>query len=200
MTESEGRPSPGLDRRDFMATMAGVAASAWVAADPEVLRVTAAFAAQGPAKPGAPARYQVLTAAQVRELDAVTSTIVPTDDTPGAREARVVRFIDRSLATWAKDQKPQMVEALKALGDFVAAQRNGNRSFAAIPAAERTKVLEAFEQAHGAEFNGGFWFPTMSGMFSDPSYGGNFNKVGWSLMGFRDQFSWAAPFGYYDRG
>lgn len=200
MTENERKASTGLDRRDFMATMAGVAVSAWVAADPEVLRATAAFAAQGPAKPGAPVRYQVLTPAQVRELDAVTSTIVPTDGTPGAREARVVRFIDRSLATWAKNQKPQLEGALKVLGDFIAAQRSGNRSFAAIPAAERTKVLEAFEQAHGAEFNGGFWFPTMSGMFSNPSYGGNFNKVGWSLMGFRDQFSWSAPFGYYDRG
>jgi gluconate 2-dehydrogenase gamma chain len=189
MTES------GIDRRNFVAALGGVAASAWVAVNPETLHAAAAYAAQAAAQ----ARYQVLTAAQVRELDAVTSTIVPTDTTPGARETRVVRFIDRSLATWAADQKPQMTDALKALGDFVAAQRNGNRSFAAIPAAERTKVLEAFEQAHGREFNGGFWFPTMSGMFSNPSYGGNFNKVGWSLMGFRDQFSWATPFGYYDR-
>jgi len=193
MTEKGNSP---LGRRDFVATLGGVAASAWVAANPESLRAAAAFAAQA----GTQVRYQVLTPAQVRELDAVTSTIVPTDDTPGAREARVVRFIDRSLATWAKDQKPQIEAALKVLSDFVAAQRNGNRSFAAIPATERTKVLEAFEQAHGAEFSGAFWFPTMSGMFSNPSYGGNFNKVGWSLMGFRDQFSWAAPFGYYDRG
>lgn len=196
----------GLDRRDFVAALTGVAASAWFSADPELIRAAAAFAAQTGAsrapqgaKPAAPVRYQVLTAAQARELDAVTSTIVPTDSTPGAREARVVRFIDRSLATWAKDQKPQIEGALKVLGDFVATQRNGNRSFAAIPAAERTKVLEAFEQAHGGEFNGGFWFPTMSGMFANPSYGGNFNKVGWSLMGFRDQFSWSTPFGYYDR-
>ena len=58
---------------------------------------------------------------------------------------------------------------------------------------------ELLEQAHGGEFNGGFWFPTMSGMFANPSYGGNDNKVGWKLVGFDDKFSWQAPFGYYDR-
>ena len=30
-------------------------------------------------------------------------------------------------------------------------------------------------------------------------YGGNANKSGWKLVGFDDKFSWAAPFGWYDR-
>ena len=50
----------------------------------------------------------------------------------------------------------------------------------------------------GGEF-GALLFPTMAGMFTNPSYGGNANKVGWALMGFTDQFSWKPPFGYYDR-
>ncbi len=185
-----------VSRREALAALTGVTVSAWAAADPRMLGSVAAYVQQAAAQ-GA---YQVLTAAQVRELDAVTSTIVPTDDTPGAREARVVRFIDRSLATWAKDQKPEVEAALKALAEFVAKERPGVRTFAAVPVADRTKLLEAFEQAHGDEFNGGFWFPTMAGMFANPSYGGNANKVGWSLMGFKDQFSWAPPFGFYDRG
>jgi hypothetical protein len=36
-------------------------------------------------------------------------------------------------------------------------------------------------------------------MFANPEYGGNFQKTGWKLIGFTDQFSWAAPFGWYDR-
>lgn len=184
-----------FNRRDFIAALSGIGVSAWVAADPAVLRPVVNFVAN--AKPQD--KYGVLTPEQVRELDAVTSTIVPTDDTPGAREAKIVRFIDRSLGTWAKDQKPQLDGALKALGDFVAKKRKGNRSFAAVPVAERTKLLEDFEKAHGGEFNGGFWFPTMAGMFANPSYGGNDNKIGWKLVGFDDRFSWQAPFGYYDR-
>lgn len=188
-----------VNRREFVSalgTLGGLAASAWAIGNPAELRAAAVHAeASAPQD-----KYQVLNAEQVRELDAVTSTIVPTDGTPGAREARVVRFIDRSLATYAKDQKAQIEGALKALGDFTAAQRSGNRSFAAVPVAERTTLLEAFERAHGGDFNGGFFFPTMIGMFANPSYGGNAGRVGWQLMGFTDQFSWSAPFGYYDRG
>ena len=40
---------------------------------------------------------------------------------------------------------------------------------------------------------------TMLGMFSNPSYGGNFEKSGWKMLGFVDQFAWTPPFGYYDR-
>ncbi len=185
----------GISRRDAVAALTGVAASVWTAADPRVAQA-AAYAARARAGQA----YQTLTAAQARELDAVTATLVPTDDTPGAREARVVRFIDRSLATWAKDQKPAMTAALTALGDFTASKRDGNRSFAAVPPAERTALLEEFEKTHPDAFNGAFWFPTMAGMFANPSYGGNANKAGWRLMGFTDQFSWAPPFGYYDHG
>ena len=184
-----------LSRRAFVAAMSGAAASVWLAASDAELHAAALQAAQA----GAQDKYEVLTPAQVRELDAVTSTIVPSDGTPGAREAKVVRFIDRSLNDWAKEQKPQIEASLKALSDFVAKNRRGTATFSAVPEADRTKLLERFEKAHGDEFNAGFWFPTIAGMFTNPSYGGNANKVGWSLMGFKDQFSWAAPFGYYDR-
>jgi gluconate 2-dehydrogenase gamma chain len=187
--------SGGTNRREFVAALGGIGVSAWLAADPALLRPVVDFVEQAQPQD----KYDVLTPEQVRELDAITSTLVPTDDTPGAREAKVVRFIDRSLAGWAKDQKGQLENSLKVLGDFVAKQRRGNRSFAAAPLAERAKLLERFEQAHGGEFNGGFWFPTMCGMFANPSYGGNENKIGWKLVGFDDRFSWSPPFGFYDR-
>ena len=40
----------------------------------------------------------------------------------------------------------------------------------------------------------------MLGMFSHPVHGGNYQKIGWKLIGYVDQYSWAPPFGYYDRG
>lgn len=185
-----------VSRREFVAAAAtGMAVSAWLAPGNGELHAAAVYAEQA----GAQDRYTVLTPDQARELDAVTSTLIPSDGTPGAREARVVRFIDRSLGTWAKAQKPALEGALKALAEYVAKERAGTASFAALKPADRTKVLEAFEQTHGNEFNGGFFFPTMAGMFAHPSYGGNANKVGWALVGFKDQFSWQAPFGWYDR-
>jgi gluconate 2-dehydrogenase gamma chain len=182
-----------VSRRDFVAASTGVAASAWLVNHVGVGEALA-YAAQA----ASGARYAALTPAEVRELDAVTSTLVPSDGTPGAKEAHVVRFIDRSLATWAKDQKKGLEDALAALAKYTGEQRPGTTSFATLPAADRVKVMEGFEKDHGAEF-GALFMPTVAGMFTNPSYGGNANKVGWALMGFTDQFSWKPPFGYYDR-
>ena len=40
---------------------------------------------------------------------------------------------------------------------------------------------------------------TLLGMFSSPKYGGNFQGIGWKMMGFEDQHVFTPPFGYYDR-
>jgi gluconate 2-dehydrogenase gamma chain len=49
---------------------------------------------------GTSGKTSFLTASEAADIDAVAARIVPTDDTPGAREAGVVYFIDRALATF----------------------------------------------------------------------------------------------------
>jgi gluconate 2-dehydrogenase gamma chain len=184
-----------LTRRGFVGAMAGAAAATWLSASWSDLNAAAAHAAE--AAPDAP--YQVLTRLEVKELDAITAQLVPTDDTPGAREAHVVRFIDRSLATWAKDEHAGMQRALGKVSAAVSARVPGSTSFASLGDADQKAVLtelhekdpETFFAIHG---------PTVVGMFSLPKHGGNFGKVGWKLLGFKDQFSWVPPYGYYDRG
>ncbi len=39
---------------------------------------------------------------------------------------------------------------------------------------------------------------SLAGMFAMPSYGGNRDHVGWSLLGFPHQHAWQPPFGHYD--
>jgi hypothetical protein len=36
-------------------------------------------------------------------------------------------------------------------------------------------------------------------MLASPEHGGNFEKIGWKMIGFDDRFVWTAPFGWYDR-
>ena len=84
------------------------------------------------------ARLSFLSAAEAADVEAVAAQIIPTDDTPGAREAGVVYFIDRALATFlsqlATDYRAQLT-------DFQATFREhhpGAASFAALtPAAGR---------------------------------------------------------------
>ena len=177
-----------------MASMAGGVASTWLLAHASDVEAAAAYAAGvAEAEP-----YAHLSAEEARELDAITAAIIPTDDTPGAREAHVVRFIDRSLGTFAQDQREPLTKTLHAVADVVEKKHPGTRSFAALSNDEQNAVLqELFDKEKPTFFE--VRNMTMAGMFANPEYGGNTNKIGWKLIGFVDQYSWAPPFGYYDR-
>jgi gluconate 2-dehydrogenase gamma chain len=185
---------PGFSRRDFVASLAGASAATWLSASWSELHAAGTHAASAAQQES----WQVLKPDQVRELDAVTAQLVPTDDTPGAREAHVVRFMDRSLATFAKAQKPELEAALKKLNELVASHFPGATSFASLGDAEQITVLKDWEATDRRTFST-IHGATIVGMFCNPEYGGNYNKTGWKLLGFKDQFSWAPPFGYYDR-
>lgn len=183
-----------LDRRDFVAALVGGATAAFVTANWTEIRAVGVLAAATPQ--GAP--YRSLTADQVRELDAITATLVPTDDTPGAREAQVVRFMDNALATFWKERQPGLPKFLAEISGLVEKRAPGTKSFAALSVADRVAVLEEMEKTSRQSFNQLRGF-TMIGMFAHPDHGGNAGRVGWKLIGFEDRYSWAPPFGYYDR-
>src|SRR5450432_2786819 len=50
-------------------------------------------------------------------LDAFTSILIPTDDTPGAREANCVQFIDFVVSASPAEVQKQWRDAMKALKD-----------------------------------------------------------------------------------
>jgi gluconate 2-dehydrogenase gamma chain len=179
-----------LSRRQFLAASGGAAAAIWIAAESRDLLAAGLHAAQA-------SRFEVLTPADAADIEAATAQIVPTDTTPGAREARVVYFIDKSLATFAKDQRPTFEKITKELRARAAKTQKGATSFAALSSAQQIAVLTALEKDKPDLF-GPLRYATMAGMLSNPEYGGNNNKTGWKMIGFVDQFSWAAPFGWYD--
>ena len=179
-------------RRGFLAAAAAGTAAAWIASHARELEAVAALGESGD-------KWLVLTPAQAATLDAVTAQIIPTDDLPGAREAKVVRFIDRSFATVFKDDYPQLAPMLQQLADVTAQTVPGATDFAALPDAQQVQVLQAFEKAQKESFEA-FRMMTVLGMCANPSYGGNFEKSGWKMVGFVDQFAWTPPFGWYDRG
>jgi gluconate 2-dehydrogenase gamma chain len=183
-----------VDRRDFILGMPVAAAAAWLAAHQTELRAVAEHVAlQSPSQP-----YEFFTPEQVTEFDAISAQIVPTDDTPGAREANVVRFVDRYVATVATDAQSQLRTAFREIADAVESRHAGVRLFASLGAADQIALLTSFEQSNRGTFNR-FRDFTFLGMFSDPVHGGNAGKVGWRLLGFEDRHAWRPPFGYYDR-
>jgi hypothetical protein len=179
-----------LSRRQFFAASGAAAAAVWLAAESRDLLAAGLHAAQA-------THFEALTPADAADLEAATAQIIPTDATPGAREAHVVYFIDKSLTTFAKEQKPAFQKIAAELRARAAKTQKGAKSFAALSSAQQIAVLTALEKEK-PELFGPLRFATVAGMLSNPEYGGNFNKTGWKMIGFVDQFSWTAPFGWYD--
>ena len=130
---------PDISRRQFLAASGGAAASIWVAAEARDLFAAGLHAAKA-------TRFEVLTDADGADLEAATSQIIPSDGTPGAREARVVYFIDKGLAGFAKQQRPMFEKGLKDLRARVAKAHPGAKSFAALTSAQQIAVLTAMEK------------------------------------------------------
>lgn len=119
-----------------------------------------------------------LSAEQAAVLDALCEQMLPSDDLPGAREANVVRYIDRQLGTehkrYVEDYRSGL-NALRAAGFL-------ERSFEA-----RTTLLERAEAGKVASVPPAFVRMvsdhTMQGFFGDPKHGGNQDSVSWKMLG-----------------
>jgi gluconate 2-dehydrogenase gamma chain len=177
-------------RRRFLAATGAAAAAVWLA-DLEALRAAGRHAAVAES-------FLVLSPADAADIEAACAQIIPADETPGAREARVVYFIDKALDGFAKDQRASFAKGARLLRDRAAAVKHGARSFAELPGDLQIAVLTAMEKKKEPFFED-LRGATIAGMFAHPDHGGNFEKAGWTLIGFEDRYVWTAPFGWYDR-
>src|SRR5678816_1414115 len=149
-----------MQRREFVERIASTLATTLSAARWSELTAASAFAAALPAT----APWEFLTAEQARLLDTITSHIVPTDDTPGAREARVVRFIDHAFATFFKDFRKDFANTLTAFDNFASRFRPDGAPFLALSHNEQIALLRDLERLEPDVF-GPLRNLTMTGMF-----------------------------------
>jgi gluconate 2-dehydrogenase gamma chain len=140
--------------------------------------------------------YRFFTPKQAAIFDAFAAQIIPTDSTPGAREANVVHFTDYVLSTIDADQQQPVKDAFKALQAQVAKTVPGAISFAVLTSAQQIEIMKAMEKTDAFGVLRGF---VITGFFGNPALGGgNKNQIGWKLIGFEDKFLYQPPFGYYD--
>jgi gluconate 2-dehydrogenase subunit 3-like protein len=136
------------------------------------------------------------TVAEAADVEAVAAQIVPSDGTPGAREAGVVRFIDRALATFFSQLAVDYRAQLAAFQATARDRHPGAASFATLSSEEQIAHLKTVDRTPFFETTR---ILTLLGLFTLPSYGGNRDGVGWTLLGFEDAHVFRPPFGYYDR-
>jgi gluconate 2-dehydrogenase gamma chain len=161
---------------------------------PDVLAAQehAHLAAQSAASVG----FEIFTPDQAAEVEAVAAQIIPTDSTPGAREARIVYFIDRALATFASEDRKVFDEGFKQFQSRLRKLPGKPATFRELNSERQIKFLRSIEKTDFFEL---LRTLTVTGMFARPEYGGNHNQTGWELIGFEDQFFFKPPFGFYDR-
>ena len=147
------------------------------------------------AESGQPADFAFFSAEQAVELDEMVAQIIPTDDTPGAREARVVSFIDRALVTFERERQGDYTEGLKDLAAQTKERFPNATKFSELTFDQQIHVLTAIERT---PFFNLVRTHTITGFFASPVHGGNHDKVGWQLVGYEDSLYHEAPFGYYD--
>ena len=186
---------PKFSRRGFITSLPAGISAAWMAANwPEI--AAAQQHAHQAAASSDPAAFGALSPAEAREIEAMAAQIVPSDETPGAREAGVVYFIDRALQTFARDRRKEYADGLKQLESAVRKRNARVRRFSDLSGEQQIEVLRSIENTNFFEL---VRTHTVMGFMSNPQYGGNRGKAGWKLIGFEDDFMFLPPFGYYDR-
>jgi gluconate 2-dehydrogenase gamma chain len=184
-----------IARRQFLQESAAAITAVWLTA---ALGGVASLSTLSCAPADNRSKWKSFTDAEAADVAAIASLIIPSDETPGAREAGVIDFIDRSLSTFAREQRPLFATGLADLERRSAVADPGAKSFARLDASQQTAILHQLEQSK-SEFFTAMLAATAAGMFANPEYGGNRDKIGWKLIGFEDRFFWQEPFGYYDR-
>ena len=136
------------------------------------------------------------SAAEAATIDALVAQIIPTDETPGAREMGVVHFIDCALAGFLSSLSTAFRTGLTDFETNCRAHHAGSDGFATLSVERQILWLQQVEHT---PFFESLQQLTVLGALTMPQYGGNRNGLGWALIGFQDLHAFTPPFGYYDR-
>jgi len=201
-----------LSRRRFLVSGTTGLSTAWVAANwPAAL--AAGQHAHHSVQSGVPQQFEFFTPEQATEIDALTSCIIPSDDTPGAREAGVVYFIDRALKTFASSDRQLYADGIAELQAVTRAMFPGVEKFSATNPNEQLQILHALDKNRVSIYRpfrprpqAQNFFETLRqhailGFLIDPSSDlrGNRGGVGWQTINREPDHTFQPPFGYYDK-
>ena len=202
--------SNDLSRRHFLLQAGTGLSAAWISATWPALVAAAAHARQATKTSPSP-EFQFFTAEQAKEVEAIAARIIPSDSTPGAREAGVVYFIDAALMTFAADDQQTYKKGLPEVQARVHELFPPLTRFSEATSEQQDEVLRSFDQqgqrsgrpfrgrAAGASFFETVRAHTVVGFLIDPEFGGNRDGAGWKVIGHELDHAFQPPFGFYDK-
>lgn len=183
--------SHALSRRAFLAASAAAGRGSLIALTLPMILTACSRATEAMLEGG---RLHTFTADEAKELDAIAARIIPTDETPGAREAGVVYFMDYVLGDERDKELAAVRQGLAEL-QSASASTYGEPTFSSLDAASQDRLLTCIERG---EFFQTLRFLTVAGMYALPEYGANPERIGNALSGFEARHAWQSPYGFYD--
>ena len=134
-----------MKRRVFLTNTGTAFGSSWISLSMPAILATAGVACKAKEKGRA---FRVLSPEKAVEFEAIAGQIIPSGDSPGAKEAGVIYFIDTLLA----DIDPELHEPLQqGLQSLHAQVRNayGAASFAGLDSSRQIEALQKIDAAPG---------------------------------------------------
>lgn len=132
--------------------------------------------------------FAVLTPAEAVEIVALSNTVLPETETPGAEQADAVHFIDAALAGFDREQAAVY---RRGLADVAVRSRQmfpPATRFSGLSESQRAAVLKSVEKT---EFFEKLRAHTILAYFGNPQFG-------WKLLGRDAAMHFEPPFGFYD--
>lgn len=128
-------------------------------------------------KGGGPWRF--FTSDEAATVDAICEQLIPADRDPGARQARVVNYIDLQLTRHLKRYQRPYRRGIASVD--TASRSRFSRLFRDLPAGQQAEVLSDIERNEKAFFEL-ILNHARQGFYGDPRHGGNRERVSWKML------------------
>ncbi|PLR81263.1 gluconate 2-dehydrogenase subunit 3 family protein [Bacillus sp. V33-4] len=143
--------------------------------------------------------YMYLNQEEARTIEAIASRFIPSEEnSPGAKEAGAVIFIDRSLSGFYSHLQTFYRKGLAIFEQFC--EKKFGKEFIELSSEQQDSVLLDIDNLRAelatavseieedelllVQFFSVVYEHTIEGTFGDPIYGGNRDGVGWKMIGF----------------
>lgn len=127
---------------------------------------------------GASGAWRFFKGREARTLEALLDWLIPEGDGPGAREAGVIRYIDRQLSTHFRAHRKAYRDGLGAI------ERRAGGCLADAPLQRQEKVVRELERNRATRpFFDLVLAHAMQGFYGNPRHGGNREFVSWRMLG-----------------
>jgi gluconate 2-dehydrogenase gamma chain len=192
-TMSSERPFRLHSRRYFLLNSLSSLSATWVAAAHWPAALAAAQHAHNSAQSATPLKFEFFTPEMAAEVDAIVARIIPTDETPGAREAGVIYFIDRALTTFATDLRKVYVEGMAQVQTRVLAMFPGVEKFSLATGEQQDEVLGSLEDKAASTDRPFAPRPSVPNFFE------TLREHAIAVLGREREHAFQPPFGDYDK-